>query len=126
MTGTTWQGVPQPNNVGASMKADLDQAMMQVNPNNVLDVRRAVLTEAEDLREFVRLNGQRMKVGLCGSDPVSPIAAQGFNEKIDAHIEEVIAYVRSLVDAGQQLARAAREYGHTEAEITASFTSRQA
>ena len=116
-----WQGTPRPRTMGPVMQSDMDRAMMQVNPNNVLDVRKAILTEADDLRTYVRMHSHDLKVGLCGSDPVSPLAAQAFNEKIDAHLKEIDTYLRSLRDVGEQLAQVARNYGHTEAEITASF-----
>ena len=126
MTGTMWQGVPRPHTMGPAMQSDMDRAMMQVNPDNVLDVRKALLAEAEDLQRFLYIHQPGMKVGDCGSDPVSHPAADAFNDKIQAHLKEANAYVRSLIDAGSQLAQVARTYGHTEAQIAASFTSRNA
>jgi hypothetical protein len=107
--------------MGPAMQSDMDRAMMQVNPDNVLDVRKALLTEAEDLGSYVRANSHGLKVGNCGSDPVSPTAAQAFNEKVDDHLKEINSYVNSLFAAGGQLAQVARNYGHSEAEIAASF-----
>jgi hypothetical protein len=121
-----WQGVPQPHTMGPAMQSDMNRAMMQVNPDNVLDVRKALLTEAEDLGSFLRLNQPGMRVGDCGSDPVSPKASQIFNEKINIHLKEVNDYVNQLFAAGQQLAQVARNYGHTEGEIAASFKSAEA
>ena len=84
---------------------------LTVTPTNVLGLRRVILTEAAELRtalkDFMGRHSQGMPV--LGGDPVSPYAAVGFTDCIDAylaHIDGLVAMlgrhgIRSLIDMHQ-------------------------
>jgi len=95
---------------------------MEVDRENVLKARAALLAEADRLDELVRHErGMMQGVGLCGGDPVSPEAAKAFNERIEALLEQCRRYNQDLREAAHALDDVAHSYGWTEDEITASF-----
>ena len=53
--------------------------------------------------------------------PVSPEAAQAFNERINALVDDCFAYNRDLRASASALDATARAYGYTDDEIAASF-----
>ena len=111
--------------VGAH-RPQLDAAVgalaLQVNRETVLAARAALLAEAERLDSALRARrGAFSGVGRCGGDPVSPEAAQAFNERIDALVENCRAYNSDLRAAATALDATARSYGFTDSEIADSF-----
>jgi hypothetical protein len=110
--------------VGAH-RIQLDAAVrslaLQVNRDTVLKARAALLAEAERLDHLLVERHRAHDVGLCGRNPVSPEAAQAFNERIDALVEGCFAYNRDLRAAAGVLDATARAYGYTEEQIAASF-----
>lgn len=111
--------------VGAH-RPQLDAAVgalaLQVNRETVLAARVALLAEAERLDSTLRARrGAFSGVGRCGGDPVSPEAAQAFNERIEALVESCRVYNSDLRAAATALDATARSYGFTDSEIADSF-----
>jgi hypothetical protein len=73
--------------VGANVDA------MRVTPDNVLQIRNALLAESLVLREHLDQASQAAVVGKPGADEVSRRAAPAFNATITALFEECRAYV---------------------------------
>lgn len=107
--------------VRAEFQDAVQDLRMQVDRTTVLQARAALLGEAIRLRKALRQYGGS-RVGLCGGDPVSPIAAQAFNERIDGLLNWCYQYTDDLEGAGHGLGDMARAYGYTEDEIVASFS----
>jgi hypothetical protein len=110
--------------VGAH-RTQLDAAVrtlaLQVNRDTVLQARAALLAEAERLDHSLVEQHRGHEVGQCGRDPVSPEAANAFNERINALVENCFAYNRDLRSAAGTLDATARAYGYTDEQIAASF-----
>ena len=104
-----------------ALAADLDHLGMQVTPENVLQIRNVLKAEANRLADVIAVNEFRLHVDLCGGDPVSRNAADGFNAKIKRLLDQCNGYVRALRTAAVALERAAANYGHSEEEIENSF-----
>lgn len=101
-----------------------DAGRLQVDPDNVMAVMRVLVAESDRLLDSVRRARLRGPwVGQCGGDPVSRDAASAFNQRIDLLVDQCRRYAEELGRAGHSLARAARDYGHTDAEIQAVLRS---
>lgn len=88
----------------------------------MLKARAVLLAEAQRLDNLITVEQRRGPgVGLCGGDPVSPEAAQAFNERIEALLGQCRRYSQDLREAAYALDSVARSYGWTEDEIAASF-----
>lgn len=104
------------------MRAAINHVRMQVNPENILQVRKLFLEEAERVLAFVTTCEKDTEyVGLCGGDPLSPEAADALNRRIRHELLQARRYGSQLESAGRSLERTAREYGYTEAQIKASL-----
>jgi hypothetical protein len=104
------------------LAAAVEALALRVNRDTVLQARAALLAEADRLdSELHQRHGDFSRVGLCGNDPVSPEAAQAFNERIDALVASCRAYNRDLRTSAAVLDATARGYGFTDEEIAASF-----
>lgn len=101
--------------------SSLDALHLQVNPENVLKVRAALLAESDRLHQAVQRGGAGEWVGFCGGDPLSADARGAFNQRIDEVIGHCRHYADTLRAAGESLERVALDYGHTDAEIAASY-----
>jgi uncharacterized protein YukE len=99
----------------------VDRLRLQVNPENVLRVRATLLAESDRLSAAIERGGQGDWVGFCGGDPLSADARAAFNERIDDVAGQCRAYADSLRAAGDSLEQVARDYGHTDAAIAASY-----
>lgn len=104
-----------------AMAADLDHLGMQVTPENVLQVRNVLKAEAVRLSDVMRVNDYKLRVDLCGGDPVSADASRGFNAKLDNLRAQCSGYVKALRDAVKVLEQTAATYGRSEQEIKDSF-----
>ncbi len=104
-----------------SLAAAMTSVRLQVDRDNVLKARSAILTEARRLQTAVRIRTPGIWVGLCGGDPVSKDAKEAFNERIKALVDHCMQYALDLETAGYTLDDIARSYGHTEDDIAASF-----
>lgn len=104
------------------VQAAINNVRLQVNPDNILKVRKVFLDEAARIREFLQsLQSDGQYVGLCGGDPLSIEAARAFNRRIDRELRQARRYGEQLEAAGRSLEKIARDYGYTEAQIRASF-----
>jgi hypothetical protein len=103
--------------------ADLASLRTQVTPENVLLLHNGLKAEAQYLSQRVKLREHQMHVGEPGNDPVSKPAATAFNAKIQALKAQLDAYVTQLNTMAEVMAQAAKSYGRTEDQITASFTN---
>jgi hypothetical protein len=105
-----------------SLAAAIANVHVQVTPENVLEVRRVLLSEAENLMNAGVQDIVATKiVGFCGGDPISKQAAPAFSSRIAALVRHYQDYARQLRAAGNALELTARDYGYTEAEILLSF-----
>jgi hypothetical protein len=112
-----------PGTPPASLAAAIANVHVQVTPENVLEVRNALLSEAENLMMFAATDLAMSKpVGHCGGDPISLQASEAFSQRIGALTQHCIDYAVELKKAGESLDGIARRYGYTESEIHASFT----
>jgi len=98
---------------------------MQVTPANVLQIRNALLAESQLLHDKVLAAQRQVHVGKPGNDEVSESAAEGFNTKIKALLDQCQAYVDALAAAAGNLSQMAKSYGHTEQQINDSFKNFQ-
>ena len=104
-----------------ALAGSLDALGLQVNRDNVLQVRNALETESVRLGNLMQMHGRELRVGECGPDPVSRPAADLFNEKVQGLANQCNTYVQALGDAANALEKAARAYGYNEEQLTASF-----
>ncbi len=104
-----------------SLSPALASVSLQVNRDNVLQARAALLAEAYALLRRVRELRPIAVVGECGGDPVSPRAAHAFNSRIFAIFDQCERYAQELVAGGEALGDNARQYGYTEEQIAASY-----
>lgn len=115
--GDLWPSLP--NDVRDNLRG------MRVTPQNVLQIRNALLAEAQLMADKIQRARTECAVGEPGLDPVSLEMAPMFNGKIGALLAEWDAYVRSLKDGAGTLGQMARAYGRTEQEVGDSFARYQ-
>jgi hypothetical protein len=104
-----------------SIASSLDALGFQVNAENVLQIRTALLDEASRLDGFLGWHGPTLRVRAPAPDPVSGAAEELLNLKIDRLRDQFQAYVDALKAAGGELEKTARSYGYTEQQIKDSF-----
>jgi hypothetical protein len=105
-----------------ALARSLDALGLQVNRDNVLQVRNALKAEFDRLGDLMLFHGPMLHVGECGPDPISIPASFSFNTKVEALANQCRGYVRALGEAANELAETARGYGYTEQHIEASLT----
>lgn len=106
-----------------ALVADLDNLGLQVNKDNVLNVHKLLYSEVLRLRTGMRQQDYKFVMGECGTDPVSPEAAQAFTAKMTRLRDHCNNYVDILASAAEQLNQNARTYGYTEEQIKASMSA---
>jgi uncharacterized protein YukE len=124
----TFPGLPPAATPAPDWRSSLSSAVnnvnLQVTSENVLDVRKILLQEADRLQKYGGQDAVMTQlVGLCGGDPVSQQAAQAFNQRIRQEIQRCQDYARELRNAGNSLDQVAKNYGYTEEQIEDSFKS---
>ncbi|MDI2028539.1 hypothetical protein QFW96_07945 [Saccharopolyspora sp. TS4A08] len=96
-----------------------------VNEDNVLEVRKTILSAAEDARERLYGLAASLQVTPPGDDEVSKHAATTWTAYLlgnqDSHFNRLMQYVDNVEKLGEQLGEAAKQYGYTDEEISASF-----
>jgi uncharacterized protein YukE len=108
----------------SSLSSAVSNVNLQVTPDNVLDVRKILLQEAERLQRVSGINLTTTQlVGLCGGDPVSQQAQVAFSQRIELRIQQCRDYANELQRAGNSLEQVAKNYGYNEEQIEASFKS---
>jgi uncharacterized protein YukE len=107
----------------ARKAADFDQLGMQVTPENVLVVYKAIAQEATRLNMSLQMFKQNHPDGMppLGGDPVSRDAARGFTDATNQLMNSCQADVDDLKRVADGLHVAARSYGNSEEQITAAF-----
>ena len=118
---------PAPASVSEAVAAAIagGPGSFTVSTEALLNARNVLQGEYNRLSELLVTYESRLVVRDCGTDPVSPYASAGFNEKIGLIVAQANAYVLSLRDAADQLAETVRGYGATDEQITASFDAFQ-
>ena len=96
---------------------------IQVTPENVLRLRNALHAEVVRFTTLLRRHQRDLHVGECGQDPLSRPAAEVFNRTIAAHVQATTDYIDQLTGARDACHQMATSYGHSEAEISQSFTA---
>ena len=107
----------------AQKAADFDQLGLQVTPENVLVVYKAIAQEAARLNMSLQMFKQNHPDGMpsLGGDPVSNDAARGFTNATNQLMKTCQADVDDLKRVADGLQVAARSYGNSEEQITAAF-----
>lgn len=98
-----------------------DSLLVQVNPDNILQVRNAYLAQQQRLDDTLQDARRSRAAILPGRDPISIDYAPVFGSRVDAVVDRFRAHVEELREATNRLGEAAREYGFTEDEIEGSF-----
>jgi hypothetical protein len=107
---------------GQAAQADLASLRLQVNPDNVLQIRNSLEAESQYLRTQIG-RYRSARVGEPGNDLVSKPAAEGFNAKIDPYWTEQSAYAALLHSMADEFEQTAKSYGIAEQQIQDSFTT---
>jgi hypothetical protein len=108
---------------GQAAQADLASLRLQVNPDNVLQIRNSLEAESVYLRKQIAQFSVLGRVGEPGNDLVSKPAAEGFNAKIDPYWTEQSAYAALLHSMADEFEQTAKSYGIAEQQIQDSFTT---
>ncbi|RTL62929.1 MAG: hypothetical protein EKK42_29985 [Pseudonocardiaceae bacterium] len=95
-------------------------AGMAIDRENVLKVAAVLTAEADRLQRSLNEDGKQ-RLGLCGGDPVSRDAKRAFDQRADLLVDWHQKYVDDLRLLAASVRQAARSYGHSEADIAASF-----
>lgn len=94
---------------------------MQVTPENVLNIRNAIVGVAERLGTELETQARAFRVGPPGGDPISQRWAKSTNDKLPPLLDECWARVAFYKRAGDYLEQTAKRYGYTEQAIADSF-----
>lgn len=95
---------------------------VQADPEALLKAANILRTQAADLDRSSQMYIHTMKVGECGTDPISKWAAQGFNEKIQPMSDSITQLVALLKEAAQQLVDTAQTYQASDQQVKAAFS----
>ena len=99
---------------------------IKVSKGTVLQIRAAFLAEALNLRRAAQEAATAVVVPP-GGDGTSAAAAKGMNQRFwegeDSYAARTLEYAQSYEDLAENLAATARQYGYTDEQIAASFTT---
>jgi hypothetical protein len=76
--------------------------------------------KAKDLNVAV-MNHKQVKLGMCGSDPISQWVTPVLQAKVDLITEHMTTFATDLDAAAEELKQALASYGATEDQVQASF-----
>lgn len=100
-------------------------AGFKVNKDNVLQIARAVQDQAKWLYMEIDACSRDMRTGPAREDPVSKDVAKALNWKLvdapDSYVNRAIGYAEELSRAVEQMKAAARTYGYSDEEISATL-----
>ncbi|GAA2357092.1 hypothetical protein GCM10009854_39240 [Saccharopolyspora halophila] len=100
-----------------------------VTEDNVLEVRRTILAAAEEALHRLQSIAPNLQVTPPATDEVSRSAAAYWTHRLvgaeDAHFQRLLQYVNNVIELGEQVGEAAREYGYTDEQIQESFQLRR-
>lgn len=98
-----------------------------VSREDVLAKRAALIAEADDFKWFLENIYDDLRMEPMGGDPVSRDVADGVTYRLrdadDSYYNVCMAWVNNLYQTADAMAEVARQYGYTDEEIAASFTS---
>ncbi|WP_367134222.1 hypothetical protein [Saccharothrix sp. HUAS TT1] len=96
-----------------------------VSKETVLDAGRVIQTQIDALWTSYGAAVRDLKVNLGGLDTVNKDIAEAWNERLvdhdDSYSKRVEQYIESLVGLVEQLRAAAKQYGHTDEDVTAAM-----
>jgi hypothetical protein len=111
-----------PVELPASATAAMAHFGMQVSPENILGLYAVVMEEVTRLElSLMNFQMRHQSVPELGGDPVSAPAAAGFQEVTSELLANCRRSIKELQAVADGLARTARAYGNSEAQIKASF-----
>ncbi|CAM05257.1 hypothetical protein A8924_6431 [Saccharopolyspora erythraea NRRL 2338] len=115
---TTPPPPPGPNGPGQTIT---------VNKDNVLEVRRVVLSATDEARHKLQRLQREFGITAPAKDRISVAATHTWNGNLfanaDSHYQRLMQYIVNVEDLGKQLEEAAKQYGYTEDDIMASFST---
>lgn len=94
---------------------------MRVDPAALLHASNILKSESRELLGLMR-SYKMNAMPPRGHDPVSKPAAEGFQTKITAILDQAIAYANNLGVAAQNLVDHAKTYGATDEQAALSFS----
>ncbi|MGD9988594.1 hypothetical protein [Pseudonocardia sp.] len=97
-----------------------EAAGMRINRDNVLEVAKVLMAQADDLQEVLAQNADA-RADLCGGDPVSADAKLAFNKRAGALVDSYASFVLDLRQLATAVAESARAYGVSDEDIARSF-----
>lgn len=102
---------------------------LTVNHENVLEVRKVILSAAEAAQQKLWELQPSLMVYAPAGDEVSKTSAAVWTANLvgnpDSHYARLVQYVQNVFDLGKQLEEAAKQYGYNDEEIAASFSLQQ-
>lgn len=98
-----------------------DSLLTQISTDNVVGVYAVLAAQAERMRQLLEDADWMRDMPLPGEDPVSHGAKQVFQPKIDQILDVHWAHYFEVQEAADRVRQAAREYGHTDADVKAAF-----
>ncbi|GAA4860361.1 hypothetical protein [Saccharopolyspora rosea] len=98
-----------------------------VNKDNVLQARKVILQAVEHAHDRLEALQYDLAISAPADDRISSTAAAVWNGNLvlnpDSHYNRLRQYVDNVQKLAEQLEEAAKQYGYTEEEITASFNA---
>lgn len=102
---------------------------LTVNRDNVLEVRKVILSAAEEAQTKLWALHPSLIVHSPAGDEISKTSSAVWTANLvgnpDSHYSRLLQYVQNVFDLGKQLEEAAKQYGYNDEEIAASFSVQQ-
>lgn len=96
-----------------------------VSKDNVLQAGKIISDQIDQLTRSYRSAYDNLRINQAGLDDVNSDIASAWNERLvdhdDSYANRVEQYIDSLGSLVDQLRAAAKQYGHTEEEVTAAM-----
>jgi hypothetical protein len=103
---------------------------VKVNPDNVLQAGKIIYDQVDSLKATFKDAQGNLRIDAPGGDVVSAEVAAAWNSRLidgdDSYAVRVQQYIDSLAKLCDQMREAAKQYGFTEEDITASFGEKRA
>lgn len=103
-----------------------DSLMTQIHADNVVAVHALLAAQAGRMREILEDADWMRDLPLPGEDPISRDAKDWcFQPKVNQILDVHWAHYYEVQEAADRLREAARQYGHTEADVEAAFAAQR-